>query len=225
MAQLKIPLTDVIKAEYRRCAVDPEYFIRTYCKIEHPIKGLIKFDLYNFQADLLLSYQQFNENIILKSRQLGITTTTAGYAFWLMFFNKGKKIEVLATKQKVATNIINMVKVMYNELPSIKFNNKSQIVAESTTEQAGRSAANSLVIIDEAAFVPHFAKTLAAIQQTLATGGALTLLSTPNGQNDFFRIWTKSVTGENNFHRTQLKWNIHPERDQTWRDKSAMRAF
>ena len=43
------PLKDVIKQEYVKCAKDPAYFMRKFCMIQHPIKGKIPFDLYDFQ--------------------------------------------------------------------------------------------------------------------------------------------------------------------------------
>ena len=39
--------------EIQRCADDPEYFIKTYVNIEHPIKGIIPFNLYKFQSRIL----------------------------------------------------------------------------------------------------------------------------------------------------------------------------
>lgn len=233
---MMIDYIQVIKEENKKCILDPAYFIKSYCKIEHPMKGLIPFDLYSYQQHVLNEYQKYRFNIVLKSRQLGITTTTAAFCFWLMFFQKNKKIQVLATKQKVATNIVTMIKVMYTNLPSwlqkirkptrdgwnslsIKFDNGSEIFAQSTTEDAGRSSANSLVVIDEDAFIPRMDKVWPSIEQTLATGGACIRLSTPNGQaNHFYETWNKSVLGENEFNRILLRWDVHPDRDQKWRD-------
>lgn len=41
----------LIKLEYAKCATDPAYFMQKYCTILHPKRGLIKFDLYDFQED------------------------------------------------------------------------------------------------------------------------------------------------------------------------------
>ena len=43
-------------------------------------------------------------NVILKSRQLGISTLSAGYSLWLMLFHEDKNVLVIATKQEVAKN-------------------------------------------------------------------------------------------------------------------------
>ena len=47
-------LQDAIKEQYKKCAKDPVYFMRKYCKIQHPVRGKIPFDLYEFQEALLL---------------------------------------------------------------------------------------------------------------------------------------------------------------------------
>ena len=39
--------------EIRKCSVDPVYFIRNYINIEHPIKGIVPFDLYRFQERIV----------------------------------------------------------------------------------------------------------------------------------------------------------------------------
>jgi hypothetical protein len=70
----------IIDIEYKKCAKDPVYFMKNYCYIQHPLKGKIKFDLFEFQKRTLYDLQNFDYNIILKSRQLGISTLTAGYS-------------------------------------------------------------------------------------------------------------------------------------------------
>ena len=81
----------IIKREYLKCAKDPTYFMRKYCTIQHPQRGKIKFDLYDFQEKTLGEFLNHSYNIILKSRQLGISTLTAGYSLWLMLFHSDKK--------------------------------------------------------------------------------------------------------------------------------------
>ena len=59
--------------EIVKCGKDPAYFINKYLKIEHPLKGLIPFATYPFQDDCLTDFNEHRFNIILKSRQLGIS--------------------------------------------------------------------------------------------------------------------------------------------------------
>jgi len=227
-------LRNIIKDEYEKCLKDPIYFAKQYCMIQHPKRGRIKFSLYKFQEKTLKQFLLHRHVIILKSRQLGISTLSAGYALWMALFHNDKEILVVATKQDTAKKIVTKVRVMYDNLPtwlkkqetteennklSIRFSNGSQIVAAGSTSDVGRSAANSLVIIDEAAFIQGFDEKWASIQQTLATGGDIIVLSTPNGMGNFFHTtWVDGLDGENPFYPIRLHWSVHPDRDQSWRD-------
>ena len=103
---------------------------------------------------------------------------------------------------------------------SMRLNNGSQIKAVASTGTSGRSEALSLVIIDEAAFVDGAEELWASLQQTLSTGGQGILLSTPNGSGNFFhKIWVRAEAGENKFKTIRLPWQVHPERDQAWRNR------
>lgn len=57
--------------ELQRCMVDPVYFITTYCKIQHPVRGAIPFHLYDYQKELIELYQGNRMSIVLSARQTG----------------------------------------------------------------------------------------------------------------------------------------------------------
>lgn len=61
----------------------------------------------------------------------------------------------------------------------------------------------------------------ASAQQTLATGGKAILLSSPNGTGNFFhKTWEDATLNpKSRFFPIKLHWSVHPERDQSWRDK------
>ena len=229
----KQSLKQIIKQEYSRCASDPVYFMKKYCQIQHPTRGRIPFKLYPFQENSLEKLSDHDYNIILKSRQLGISTLSAGYSLWLMLFHQDKNVLVIATKQDVAKNLVTKVREMHMYLPSwlkgtttednklsLRFKNGSQIKAVSSSGDAGRSEALSLLVIDEAAFIDKIDEIWASAQQTLATGGKAIILSTPNGTGNFFhKTWVAAEEGRNKFNTIRLHWSLHPERDQPWRDE------
>lgn len=153
--------------EYLQCAQDPIYFIKKYCYIQHPTRGRILFHLYPFQEKVLKLFQENDYAIINKGRQLGVSTLVAGYSLWLMLFHEDKNILCIATKQSTAKNMITKVRFAFEHLPawlnkangkyitkennkhSLILNNGSQIKAVAATEDAGRSEALSLLILDE----------------------------------------------------------------------------
>ena len=238
----KVNLKDVIKQEYIRCASNPQYFIRKYCYIQHPIRGRILFDLFKYQNEAIDDFQKFNYNIILKGRQIGITTAAAAYALWLMLFHSDKSVLVIATQQDTAKVLISKVKFAFDQLPvwmrigctennklSLKFDNGSTIQASSASDNAARGSSISLLIVDEAAFIRNIENIWVAAQPTLSSGGRAIIISSPNGQGNFFHAtWEKAVSGEEielvgeqnlkfKFNPIKLDWRVHPERDDAWR--------
>src|SRR5574338_1166850 len=103
--------------EILKCGKDPIYFIKKYVKIQHPKRGTIPFLTYDFQDNCVRDFVNHRFNIIVKSRQLGLSTVTAGFALWLAIFHKDKNILVIATKLPTAVNFIKKVKFMLNSLP------------------------------------------------------------------------------------------------------------
>jgi hypothetical protein len=224
-------IKEIIKQEYIKCATDPVHFFRKYCYITHPTKGRILFHLYPFQEKVLNDFRDNRFSIINKSRQLGISTLVAGYSLWTMLFNKDKTVLCLATKQETAKGMVEKVQFMYNNLPtwlrgskpisdnklSLKLANNSQIVATSAASDAGRSYAVSLLLIDEAAFIEGIDKIYTSIKPTIATGGGIIALSSPNGIGNWFhKMYTEAQIGKNDFYPIELKWDLHPDRDEQW---------
>ena len=226
-------LREIIRAEYKKCIEDPIYFMKKYVKIQHPVRGTVSFELYPFQENTLRDFVDNSLNIVLKSRQMGISTLTAAYSLWLMTFHSDKNILCISITQETAKEIVTKVRFANDNLPawlkvpcvednrlSLRLKNGSQIKAVSSAGTAGRSAALSLLIIDEAAFIDGIEEIWLSAQYTLSTGGRAIVLSTPNGVGNFFhKTWVEAEEGKNNFKTIRLPWYLHPERDQTWRDK------
>jgi hypothetical protein len=218
---------DVLRDEIIRCGQDPAYFINNYVKIQHPVRGLIPFKMFDYQEQLIADYQKHRFNVVLKGRQIGISEVTAAYAAWLLLFHRNKNILVMATKADTAKNIIKKVRVAISKLPkwmiiadiitdnrlSVELSNGSQMKAISSSDDAGRSEALSLLIIDEAAFVKNLEELWTGLIPTVAAGGNIIVLSTPNGfGNQFHKIYSEAEQGLNEFHHTKLMWWVHPER-------------
>ncbi len=217
--------------EILKCGKDPAYFLKTYARISHPMHGLILFNTYDFQDDLLTDFNDYRFNVILKARQLGISTITAGYIVWMMLFHRDKAVLVMATKFATAGNLVNKVKKIMKNLPdwiriadididnrtSFILSNGSSIKAASTSGDAGRSEALSLLVLDEAAHIEGLEDLWTGLYPTLSTGGRCIALSTPNGVGNWFhKTCMDAGAGTNNFNITTLMWDVHPERDAEW---------
>ena len=229
----QLAIREVIKQEFVKCATDPAYFMKKYYWIQHPKRGRIQFNLYPFQEKVLKLYSNNEYYVVNKSRQLGISTLVSAYSLWLMLFHTDKNVLVVATKQETAKNMVTKVRFAYNNLPSwlkiktaednrlsLRLANGSQIKAVAASPDAGRSEAVSLLVLDEAAFIPGVDVIFTAAQQTLATGGQCIAISTPNGTGNWFhKTYTKAQLKENKFIPLSLPWTVHPERTQKWRDE------
>jgi len=158
----KISKKEIIK-EIIRCGRDPHYFLNNYAKVQHPDKGLLPFKIFDYQGDLVDAFIQHRMNLILKARQLGITTVVGGYIAWLILFHRDKNALVVATKQETAKNTVRVVKTIFKYLPNwmmsvgrieinnrngVELSNGSRVKAVTTTSDVGRSEALSLLFVD-----------------------------------------------------------------------------
>ena len=244
-------LTQHESSEFIKCRQDPAYFMKKYAMIRHPTQGLLKFALWDFQEECIKDFINNSYNIVLKARQLGLSTLCAGYCAWLMTFFKDKEIYILATKRDTATNLVDKVKVVLTNMPdwmqhkftienrqSLKLSNGSVVKASGTTKDAARSESLSLLIVDEAAFVDKLDDIWIAAQPTLSTGGDCIALSTPNGMGNWFhKMYSEAESGTSlqvggrkvAFNPIKLHWSNHPDRDDVWanneRTKIGPQAF
>ena len=228
----RIAKTDFL-SEIKRCKSDPAFFAKNYIYIKHKDKGAIKFKLWDFQEKVLKDFQSNRLNIILKSRQLGITELMSMYILWFALFQKDKNVVIVSKNRKAASNIVKRIKYAYKKLPSwlkiakmvsdnvhtIEFDNDSVIFADATTENAGRGEACSLFVVDEGAFIPALEEMWASVFPTIDNGGSCIISSTPNGASgQFYELYSQAPA--NGFNPIWLDWNCHPERDQEWFEKT-----
>ena len=210
----KLTKEKIIK-EVLKCGKDPVYFINTYGKIPHPGKGLVPFKTYDFQADLVEDLALHRFIVVLKARQLGISTITAAYVAWLVLFHRDKNVLIVATKLATAANLVKKFSV--DNKNSIELSNGSQVKASSTSGDAGRSEALSLLVLDEAAHIDDLEDLWTGLYPTISTGGRCIAISTPNGVGNWFHeTYVKAESNDNEFHAVNLPWAAHPDRDDEW---------
>jgi len=215
MSKTRLTKKDLIK-EIIKCGEDPLRFINQYARIQHPVKGLIPFNTYHYQDDIIRGFINNRMNIILKARQLGITTITAAYIAWFILLHRDKTVLVVATKLDTAKNMIRVIRNIFKYIPNwlmdvgrIKFDNKhsielengSRVKAVTTSTDVGRSEAVSLLVVDEVAHIKGFDEIWTGLWPTVSTGGHVLLFSTPNGTgNMFHKEYIKAQNGENTFN-------------------------
>ena len=222
------------------------YFARQFAYIQHPVKGKLLFDPFEYQLGLMDTYHNYRFNINMMPRQTGKTTCAAIYLAWYAMYNPDQTILVAAHKYTGAQEIMSRIRFVYETCPdhiragvtsynkqSIEFENGSRIVAQTTTGNTGRGMSISLLYCDEFAFVqPNIAEEFwTSISPTLATGGRAIITSTPNSDEDTFAtIWKQAENkfdahgnetelGSNGFKSFVAHWSEHPDRDEKWKEE------
>ena len=223
--------------EITRCIKDPVYFIKNYVKIVNVDLGLIPFDMWDFQVDMVRGFHSNRFSIAKMPRQVGKTTTTAGYMLWAVLFSDDYKIAILANKGDLARDILGRIKYSYEYLPlwmqqgimewnkgNIVLENGSEISAYATNASGVRGGTYNLVFLDEFAFVPQniaaefFTSTYPVISSGKTT--KVIIVSTPHGLNQFYKMWTNAVEQRSLYIPFEVHWSMVPGRDAAWREET-----
>ena len=224
-------------AEYMKCAQDPVYFIRKYIRIVSLDEGVIPFDMYNFQEEMVTKFHQHRFNIAKLPRQSGKSTIVTAYLLWYVLFNANVNVAILANKAPTAREMLGRLQLSYENLPkwmqqgilgwnkgSLELENGSKILASSTSASAVRGMSFNIIFLDEFAFVPnHIAEQFfASVYPTISSGKStkVIIISTPHGMNQFYKLWHDAERGSNNYVATEVHWSQVPGRDAKWKQQT-----
>jgi len=234
---VEIQYTEEQAIEIAKCIADPVYFIKTYVKIVNVDKGLVPFDMWQFQEDMVNSFHNNRFSICKMPRQVGKTTTTVGYMLWCVLFNEEYNIAVLANKGGLAQEILSRLQKAYEYLPiwlqqgiivwnkrNIELENGSKIFAYATSASGVRGGSYNLIFLDEFAFVQHnmaqdfFQSTYPVISS--GSTSKVIIVSTPNGLNLFYKMWTDAIEKRSSYVPVEVHWSMVPGRDEKWKEET-----
>lgn len=219
--------------EYAKCVKDPVYFAKTYCKVIHVDRGLVPFELYDYQE---LMFNHFNDNrfsIVLACRQSGKSISTVAYLLWYIIFKGEQVVGILANKGATAREMLGRITLMLENVPfflqpgckalnkgSIEFSNNSRIIAAATSSSSVRGMSMNLVYLDEFAFVERDIEFYTSTYPVISSGTTTKIIitSTRNGVNNMFnKIYEGAVQGTNEFAPFRVDWWDVPGRDEEWK--------
>jgi Terminase large subunit, T4likevirus-type, N-terminal/Terminase RNaseH-like domain len=222
-------------AEWLKCSQDPIYFIEKYMKIVNVDKGLVSFQLYDYQKEMILSMKDNRNTVIATARQAGKSTTTCGFILWYIIFHKDKTVALLANKGDIAREILGRIQLAYQHLPkwlqqgvkewnkgSFELENNSRVIASATSADAVRGYSINLLFIDEAAFIENWDEFFSSVYPTISSGteSKMVLVSTPNGLNHFYKTWIGAKEERNGFNPIKVMWHDVPGRDEKWKTET-----
>ena len=105
-AGINIEYTKEQVEEYLKCSQDPAYFIQKYIKVVSLDEGLVPFNLYDYQQDIVEKIHN-NRFVIAKlPRQSGKSTTVVAYILHYVMFNQSMNVAILANKQATSREIL-----------------------------------------------------------------------------------------------------------------------
>ena len=224
-------------AEYLKCQDDPVYFIKNYIKIVSLDEGVVPFNLYDFQEDMVEKFHNHRFNIAKLPRQSGKSTVVTAYLLWYVLFNANVNVAILANKAATAREMLGRLQLSYENLPrwlqqgilgwnkgSLELENGSKILAASTSASAVRGMSFNVIFLDEFAFVPnHIAdQFFSSVYPTISSGKStkVLIISTPHGMNMFYKLWHDAERKANEYVPTEVHWSQVPGRDEVWKEQT-----
>jgi hypothetical protein len=230
-----IEWTPELLQEFAKCADDAIYFAKTYIKIVHVDRGLIPFEMYEYQKDIVQKITDNRRAAVLTARQSGKTTTAVAVILHYILFNEFKTVAILANKGDASREVLARIKLAYEALPkwlqqgieewnkgNIELENGCKVLAGTTTSSAIRGKSINFLYLDEVAFIEGYDEFFASVYPTISSGESTKLLmtSTPNGLNHFFKTCKGAEEGTNGYQFVKVMWYDVPGRDEKWRKET-----
>lgn len=215
---------------YWKCHNDKPWYVETFLKIRDKKSQLVPFILNDAQKVVLELIADCEKNgklkrfIVLKARQMGLSTLFEGLIFHDTSTNSFKNSLIIAHEDKATQNLFSMSKLYFDELPDVirpmvKYSNEKALVFESPsndisdkksnpglrskitvatagTSEAGRSATIHNLHASEVAFFPDAKTTMLGLLQSVPDemNTLVVLESTANGVGDYFHDMWQKAT-------------------------------
>tara|TARA_Y100000361_G_scaffold45908_1_gene39726 strand:+ start:1391 stop:3037 length:1647 start_codon:yes stop_codon:yes gene_type:complete len=223
--------------EYAKCMKDPIYFIQHYIKIVSIDEGLVPFELYDFQKEMVGTFHNNRFTICKLPRQSGKSTTIIAYLLHYVLFNSQVNVAILANKAATARDLLGRLQLAYEHLPkwlqqgvmswnkgSLELENGSKILASSTSASAVRGGSYNIIFLDEFAYVPSNVaeQFFSSVYPTISSGKSskVMIVSTPHGMNMFYKLWTDAENERNSYVPIEVHWSEVPGRDDAWKKET-----
>ena len=236
-ANVSVEFTKEQIQEYQKCMDDPIHFIQTHMKIVSLDEGLVPFNMYDFQKNMVQTFHDNRFTICKLPRQSGKSTTIIAYLLHYVLFNQNVNVAILANKSSTARDILGRLQLGYENLPkwlqqgviswnkgSLDLENGSSILAASTSASAIRGGSYNIIFLDEFAYVPSSLaeEFFSSVYPTISSGKStkVMIVSTPHGMNMFYKLWTDAQSKKNDYIPLEVHWSEVPGRDEVWKEET-----
>ena len=224
--------------EYIKCALNVDYFTEKYCKVKTEDGSIDHIQLRDYQEEILENFVKNRFNILMASRQVGKTISSAIFMLHTILFNNDKNIMIVANKGDTAVEIVDKIKSIYTLLPfflkpgiktwnqkSLTFENGCRIKTSARSKTPAIGFTIDVLYLDEFAHIPSNIiepyytaafPTVSAVQNS-----KIIITSTPNGMNLFHKLLTDAERPDgdplkNNYKPMRVYWHQVPGRFVTY---------
>lgn len=222
------------------------YYIEHYLWIRDKKGKTVKLKLKPAQERLYEIVKQLHDEgkpvriVILKARQLGLSTLIEAMFFAITATSHNKKTLIVAHDTVATSNLFNMNKFFFDHLPDpikpmTKASNAREILFENPTRdpvakqknpgfrssikcvpangEVGRSDTLTNVHASEVAFWRTMNQTLDSLSQAVPNepNTSIIIETTPNGFNQFKEFWDDTVAGKTDYIPVFLPWFEDPD--------------
>lgn len=228
---LRLPrLPEHLKVRLLPLLSDPIAFL-SLLKIHHKYENkLVTFEPNGEQRRLVEVLKSQNRVIVLKPRQIGISTVLRAWAFWNAYTSSDPlKFGVISFHQRSAQHLRGMDRTFYDQLPEIlqrplqvnsatgmRFEDSHAEVSSYTasSRHGTRSFTLTAAHLSEFAFYTDPEELLATVVATVGRGQII-IESTPNLPGDLFhRLCLGAMDGGNGWKLVTFWWWQHAEYSQ-----------
>ena len=236
-AFVPVEFTEDQVKEYIKCKNNPTHFISNYVQIVDVDKGLVPFELRDYQKNMVDTFSDQRFVICKMARQSGKSTTIIAYLLHYVLFNESTNVAVLANKKALAVELLGRLQLAYENLPkwlqqgvvtwnkgNLEIENGSKIIAAATSGSAIRGGSYNIIFLDEFAHVPSniSEQFFNSVYPTISSGETTKVLivSTPNGMNMFYKMWVDAEEKRNSYSPIEVHWSQVPGRDEKWKQET-----
>ena len=174
--------------------------------------------------------------IVLKARQLGISTFTEAFITFMTMFSPNTSSVIIAHEAEAASRIFDMTKLYVESLPKgmrpqqkasnareIEFDAKENGLKSSirvmVASNSTRGSTYKYAHLSEVAFWEHPEEALLALNQAvpMTDDSLIVMESTANGFNYFYTLWQDAVNGRSDYTPIFFPWYVDPNYTMPYR--------
>lgn len=197
---------------------DPRFYLENFCKIKTKKGGLDPFILKESQKDLFNALLTHNRIILLKSRQLGMSTAVAGYLYHQTILSPGTNTALIGYNAELTMELLDKVKTFWKTTPeqlrpTIHYNSKheisfpkidSKIIVLPSTENVGRGYTLHRVLCTELSAWERAEDKMMSLEASVPIEGKIIIESTPRGTGNLYhRMW---VNDKSDYLKKEYGW-------------------